>query len=298
VLTDEEYQRSASGAGPVLGEQALLELYLEWHGDDFWPSMLTPDRVALTGPEARKRGLRLGHCWGDHFVCFDGNRQSVLWYLQCPFCCKPMGRTRADMSKRFWLLTKQEYLIAKAARVAGRWSFRSHEEERLEEERAKAERKQRAQEKANARTRETERLARLSVSELAVEGIGCFRRKTDRTGRQLCLLVGKVPWVRELFKVVGGPSDHFRRECILEGLESLVPRPSEGRRGTEPTRAALLDWLYSDRSRADYVERVCGSTSAPLPLITLLENAQALERADVALVVGACASQLRASNRA
>ena len=29
----------------MLGEQALLELYLEWHEDDFWPSMLTPDRV-------------------------------------------------------------------------------------------------------------------------------------------------------------------------------------------------------------------------------------------------------------
>src|SRR5712692_6438534 len=79
LLTDEEYRRSASGAVPVLGEQALLELYLEWHEDDFWPSMLTPDRIALTGAEARKRGLRLGHCWGDHFVCFDGNWQGVLW---------------------------------------------------------------------------------------------------------------------------------------------------------------------------------------------------------------------------
>ena len=63
VLTDEEYRRSASGAVPVLGEQALLDLYLEWHEDDFWPSMLTPDRVALSGAEARKRGLnRPGIC--------------------------------------------------------------------------------------------------------------------------------------------------------------------------------------------------------------------------------------------
>src|SRR5690348_4707844 len=86
---------------------------------------------------------------------------------------------------------EQEYLIAKAARVAGRWSFRTHEEERLEEQKAKAERKQRAQDRANARTRETERLAQLSLSDLALEGIECLQRKTDRTGRQLCLLVGK-----------------------------------------------------------------------------------------------------------
>jgi hypothetical protein len=195
------------------------------------------------------------------------------------------------MAKRFWLLTKQEYLIAKAARFAGRWSFRRREEERLEEERLKAEQKQRAQDRAAARRSESERVARLSIEDLAHEGIACFQRKTDRTGRKLCLLIGKVPWVREALKLVGGPIDHFRRECVLEALEGLTPREENQ---TEPVggRVQLLDWLYSARERADYLERACVELPPASGLIEILQRAQALERADVASRLKTFVSQL------